>query len=43
MLIQQHYKHKTISKATRRQEVTFQSSCHRSPESKNSTIEFNLF
>jgi len=30
--MQQHYKHKTISKATRRPEVTFQSSCQRSPD-----------
>jgi len=42
MLMQQHNKHKTISKATRKPEVTFQSLCHQTPESKNSTIELNL-
>jgi len=50
MLMQQHYKHKTILKATRRPKVTIQSSCQRSPESKNcfvskrsSTPHWNLF
>jgi len=43
MLMQQHYKHKTISKATMRPEVTFQSSCQRSHESKNSTVELKFF
>jgi len=30
--MQQHYKHKTILKATRKPEVTFQSSCQRLPD-----------
>jgi len=41
--MQQHCKHKTILKATRKPEVTYQSSYQRLPESKNSIVELNFF
>jgi len=43
MLMQQHYKHKTILKATKKPEVTIQSLCLRLPESKNSTLSWITF